>query len=311
MNNDSFEMNKIQTTDGRVLHNCTLSVDLGDSTKFTCHSSDQVFGKEVARTKSHFAVGAVVDSIGGGRMIGYRTPFHARVAATVALIRQRNPDWFEHRFLKAENDVLFYDNSRSSRLRYSKRADSRKLETEMPVLQFSRRGSRCIWIDCQALAEANRKTNGFTVKHNGRTVFTEYEDWDREKRDYFPFSEEKETELKSRWTGRKDDIVTYHHEATRLVRRTFDRVIRCRKHFDGVDSDLPGGWVEVTVERQKGEASDKYYISPGGHCFRSTVEVQRFLRYLPKVNGSERSAAILAEDTAASDSKKLKSQQKR
>lgn len=293
-------MSQFRSPESRILHNCVLSVVTDTGTNFSCRSNQQVFGKEAARTKSHFTAGAVV--VGTGQVVGYRTPFHAKVAATIAMIRLRNPDWFESKYLSNANDVLFYNNSRDTALRHSERVDSNKMEKEAPFLHFSRRGSRCIWVDCQALAEANRSTNDSVLKYNGREVDIEYEDWDSEKGDYFPFSQEKELELQSRWSKKKDDLVTYHHEANRLVRRTFDRVIRCQKYFDGIGGILPGGWVEVTVERQRKEGKDKYYISPGGHCFRSMVEVRRFLQHLPSVSASERSAALFAEDDAAADS---------
>ena len=255
------------------------------------------------------SVGAVVDAGGGGKRVGYRTPFHAKMAVTIALIKMKNPDWFEHRYLESNNDVLFYDSSRSSELRHSSRVDSQKLDAESPIIAFSRRKDRCIWIDCEALAEVSRPDTDL-VYHKGRGINPAYNEYDRERDDFFPLPAEKEKELRGRWSGKKGDLITYHHEASRMVRKTFDRVVKCRKFYSGVGGELPGGWIEVTVERRKKGATDKYYISPGGHCFRSMTEVGIFLGFLSGSKGSERSAILLAEDAIKEASAKRKEAKK-
>lgn len=69
----------------------------------------------------------------------------------------------------------------------------------------------------------------------------------------------------------KGDIVTFHTQSCLHIRRTFDRVISSRKIFHKQDPVIPGGWVEVKVERQEVVGSNKYFISPAGHCFLLSI----------------------------------------
>lgn len=313
----NFRDESFETDDGTTLYNSSLILPSGLAREKldACRSDDEVFGKELGRTRTHFSVGAVVTGHGDAKgRIGYRSRIHARIAVTVVTIRVLNPDWFEQRFLQDKDDMLFYRPSPMRLRQRNTRSALRSLRQEHAILSLCRRGDRCVWCDLEAMQEMSRLSEDSRLFINGRWVHMGDCNYDKEANDYVPIPSDIREELSRRWSGDKNDVLTYHYQASINIRKTFDRTVKCRKVYQEGDPLFPIGWIEVTVRRAKGKTegqTDNYYISPGGHCFRSKIEVKKFLDCLSAVKGSERGAVLLIEDEAiaASNAESVKSEE--